>query len=108
VGAVERSQHGWARAHGSLCERGGGEARNSAFDAVHSGDAQATSAVAQWQVQLGLRGRGRGEVHGGDVPGGLEDVRGRRLDRRLDVAPFRVYRAGACHVHEPGDQGFAE
>jgi hypothetical protein len=30
------------------------------------------------------------------------------LDRRVDVAPFRVHRAGACHVHKPGDQGFAE
>jgi hypothetical protein len=104
VGPVKRSQLGWARAHGSLCEHGGGEARDLAFDAVYSRDAQATPAVAQWQVQLGLRGRGRDEVHGGNVRGGLEDVGG----RRLDVAPFRVHRAGACHVHEPRDKGFAE
>jgi hypothetical protein len=75
VGAVERPQQGWAQAHGSLCEGGGGEARNVAFHAVHSGDAQATPTVAQRQVQLGLRGRGYGEVHGGNVSGGLEDVR---------------------------------
>jgi hypothetical protein len=105
VGAVKRSQQGWARAHGSLCERGGGKARDLAFDAVHSRDTQATPAVAQWQVQLGLRGRGRGEVHGGNVPGGLEDVGGRCLDRGVDVAPFRVHWAGACHVHEPRDEG---
>jgi hypothetical protein len=38
--------------------------------------------VAQWQVQLGLRGRGRGEVHGGNVPSSLEDVGGRGLDHQ--------------------------
>jgi hypothetical protein len=64
--------------------------------------------VVQWQVELGLRGRGRGDVHGGNVLGGLEDVGGRRLDRRVDVAPFRVHRAGACQVHEPRDKRFSE
>jgi hypothetical protein len=67
--------------------------------------------VAQWQVQLGLRGRGRGGVHGGNVPGGLEDVGGHRLDRcaghRFDtqlgyVACLGNFCARVGHRPQPG------
>jgi hypothetical protein len=67
--------------------------------------------VAQWQLQLGLRDRGRGAVHSGNVPGSLEDVAGRCLDRCVDFAPFtsfRIHGASACHVYTPRDKGFAE
>jgi hypothetical protein len=64
--------------------------------------------VAQWQVQLGLSGWGRGEVHGGNVPGSLEDVGGCCLDRRVDIDSFPIHGVSACHVHKPGDKGFAE
>jgi hypothetical protein len=67
--------------------------------------------MAQWQVQLGLRGRGRGEVHGGNVPGGLEDVGGCRLDRRAGhrfdtqlryVACLGNFCASVGHPPQPG------
>jgi hypothetical protein len=35
-------------------------------------------------------------------------VRECRLDRRIDVAPFRVHLAGVCQVHKPRNKGFAE
>jgi hypothetical protein len=50
-------------------------------------------------VQLGLRGPGRGKVHGGNVPGSLEDVGGRCPHRCVD---------SVCHVYRPGDKGLAK
>jgi hypothetical protein len=43
VGVIKGPQQGWARAHGSFGERGGGKVRDLTFHAMRSGDANPSS-----------------------------------------------------------------